>query len=213
MSATRDLPLPLSEAVVITAGLPTHLRMLEYIRAAKPLPIDLGGQVLLHFGGYNQELAGGGAEIIYMNPTTSTRFNPLMPEIIRSQRLRAVGGKGGLNAACAAAMKEVGCVYLSFPGGAATLYKQALREVSQVEWRDFILHYRLMKLRVERLGPGTVGIDAHGNSLYDGLQAQAEARLPEIMQQLKAARAASDTASAAAGALNDVVRPGNSGRA
>lgn len=180
----------LSGEIVITAGLPTHHRMLEYIQANKPLPIDLSGAVLLQFGGYSRE-TNGKLEVMYMNPTTSTRFNPLMPTIIRSQKLRAVGGKGGLDAECARAMKDAGCVYLSFPGGGCTLYSNAIREVVAVEWRDFILHYRLVKLRVEALGPGTVGIDAQGNSLYDDLQSQAESRLPAIMAELNASRARS----------------------
>ena len=204
MSATHHLQMPLTEAqvrslklgdmvylsgeLVITAGLPTHQRMLEYVDAGKPLPIDLSGMVLLQFGGYSHE-SGNELEVDYMNPTTSTRFNPLMPRIIRSQRLRAVGGKGGLDGESTRAMQETGCVYLSFPGGLCTLYTNAIREVSAVEWRDLILHYRLVKLRVENLGPGTVGIDAHGNSLYEGLQADASRRLPDIMAGLNAARA------------------------
>jgi fumarate hydratase subunit beta len=179
----------LSGELVITAGLPTHQRMLEYINAGKPLPIDLHNGTLLQFGGYSVE-AQGQVKVVYMNPTTSTRFNPLMPTIIKSQQLRAVGGKGGLDATCAQAMRETGCVYLSFPGGGCTLFSEAIREVVAVEWRDLLLHYRLVKLRVENLGPGTVGIDAHGNSLYEGLQRTAESRLPAIMAQLNADRAA-----------------------
>jgi fumarate hydratase subunit beta len=205
VSATHHLKLPLGAAVVrqlqlgdmvylsgelvITAGLPTHQRMLEYINAGKPLPIDLHNGTLLQFGGYSVE-AQGQVKVVYMNPTTSTRFNPLMPTIIKSQQLRAVGGKGGLDATCAQAMRETGCVYLSFPGGGCTLFSEAIREVVAVEWRDLLLHYRLVKLRVENLGPGTVGIDAHGNSLYEGLQRTAESRLPAIMAQLNADRAA-----------------------
>jgi fumarate hydratase subunit beta len=177
----------LSGELIMTAGLPTHQRLVEFIDSGQPLPLDLTGQVLLQFGGYNRE-RDGHLEVVYLNPTTSTRFNPLMPKIIRSFGLRAVGGKGGLDAASAIAMRDTGCVYLSFPGGGCTLYSNALREVVAVEWRDFILHYRLVRLRVADLGPGTVGIDAHGNSLYDGLRTSAEQRLPEIMAQLAAAR-------------------------
>ena len=127
-------------------------------------------------------------QVVYINPTTSTRFNPYMPRLIRSLKLRAVGGKGGLDAASARAMQETGCVYLSFPGGGCTLYSNAIREVMAVEWKDLLLHYRLTRLRVENLGPGTVGIDAAGHSLYDRLQVDAEQRLPQILAQLKAAR-------------------------
>jgi fumarate hydratase subunit beta len=203
LTDARRLTLPLTETdvrslragdmvyldgeVVITAGLPTHVRIVEYIEAGKPLPIDLTQAVLLHFGGYSRE-TGGKLEVVYMNPTTSTRFNPFMPTIIRSFGLKAVGGKGGLDETSARAMQETGCVYLSFPGGACTLFSQAIREVAAVGWQDLLLHYRLLKLRVEGLGPATVAIDAHGNSLFDQLQAKALERLPSIMASLNAER-------------------------
>jgi fumarate hydratase subunit beta len=204
VSEVHHLQLPLSEAdvrrlqlgdmvylsgeLVMTAGLPTHQRILEHINAGKPLPIELLNGTLLQFGSYSTEEQGR-LKVVYMNPTTSTRFNPLMPTIIRSQQLRAVGGKGGLDATCAQAMRETGCVYLSFPGGGCTLFSQAIREVVAVAWSDLIVHYRLVKLRVENLGPGTVGIDAHGNSLYEGLQKTAQSRVSAIMAQLNADRA------------------------
>jgi fumarate hydratase subunit beta len=161
--------------------------MLDYVERNEALPIDLSGQVLLQFGGYQHEVDDR-MEVVYINPTTSTRFNPFMPRLIRSLRLRAVGGKGGLDAASARAMQEQGCVYLSFPGGGCTLYSNAIREVVAVAWKDLLLHYRLTKLRVENLGPGTVGIDAAGNSLYDQIEASAAQRMPEILAALKAAR-------------------------
>lgn len=178
----------ISGEVVITAGLPTHHRIIEYLESGTGLPIDLEGAVLLQFGGMNREVDGE-LEVIYMNPTTSTRFNDLMPTIIRQAGLRVVGGKGGLDSQSTGVMHETGCVYLSFPGGGCTLYSNAIRGVSAVEWRDLIPHYRLMKLRVEKLGPGTVGIDAHGNSLYTKLHDEAEDRLTSILDFLEEDRA------------------------
>ena len=64
-----------------------------------------------------------------MNPTTSTRFNGFMPGFIRRLGLRAVGGKGGLDRACADAMREAGCVYLSFLGGGCPLLSDAIKAV------------------------------------------------------------------------------------
>lgn len=177
--------------IVVSAGLPTYQRIADHVREGRPLPIDLAEGALFHLGSYSQEAAEGGLEILYINPTTSTRFNPLMPGIIRGLGLHAVGGKGGLDAACAQAMKEAGCVYLSFPGGGSALLSEALREVRQVAWPELIPHYRLVKLRVEGLGPATVGIDAHGNSLYDDLQTSSRERLPEILAALDRDRAAS----------------------
>jgi fumarate hydratase subunit beta len=171
--------------IVITAGLPTHQRLLACADRGEAPPIDIREGSLLHLGSYSQDTVDGGLEVLYMNPTTSTRFNALMPRMIRHYGLTAVGGKGGLDTACAAAMAEVGCVYLSFLGGGAPLHTSAIRAVREVAWNDLVAHYRLVRLAVEGLGPLTVGIDAHGNSLFDTLQAGAASRMPGILAQLE----------------------------
>jgi fumarate hydratase subunit beta len=176
--------------IVITAGLPTHHRLLACAEEGRPPPIDIRGGSLLHLGSYSRDTADGGLEVLYMNPTTSTRFNPLMPRLIRHYGLTAVGGKGGLDAACTAAMQEVGCVYLSFLGGGAPLHSSAIRAVREVAWNDLVAHYRLVRLAVDGLGPLTVGIDAHGNSLFDSLQAQAAGRMEGILARLAQEREA-----------------------
>lgn len=205
MSATRRLQLPLTEEqaralalgdmvsldgeIIMAAGLPTHRRIVDFIEAGRPLPTDLRGAAMLHLASYSRE-ADGAFEVLYLNPTTSTRFNSLMPKIIGCFGLRAVGGKGGLDMACVQAMKEAGCVYLSFPGGGCTLLSQSIKEVVSVDWHDLIFHYRLVKLRVEGLGPATVAIDAHGNSLYENLRQAAQSRLPDILAGLDRERSA-----------------------
>lgn len=173
--------------IVITAGLPTYERILEHIGQDRALPTDLRGAALFHMGSYSRS-AGERFEILYMNPTTSTRFNPFMPTVIRAFGLRAVGGKGGLDMESARAMQEVGCVYLSFLGGGATLHTDAIREVVSVDWADLVSHYRLVRLRVEGLGPLTVAIDAHGNNVYEQRKQAAAARLPEILADLERER-------------------------
>ncbi len=205
MSRDVRLRLPLSEAdvraleagdfvwldgdIVMTAGLPTHERIRDHVQAGKPLPIDLAGGTLFHLGSYNAE-HDGRFDVRYMNPTTSTRFNPYMPDFIRHFRLRAVGGKGGLDRASADAMQEVGCVYLSFLGGGSPLLTEAIERVVDVAWPDLVAHYRLVKLRVKNLGPLVVGIDSHGRSTYDTLSREAADRLPDILHELDAGRAA-----------------------
>ena len=203
MITTHRLRLPLSETDVrglragdqvildgemtITAGLPTHQRIQEHLDRGEALPVDLQGGALFHLGSYSQD-GPAGFEVLYMNPTTSTRVNGYMPGVIRKLGLRAVGGKGGLDAACARAMQETGCVYLSFLGGGCPLLSDAIRSVVSVHWTDLISHFRLVTLRVEGLGPLTVGIDAHGTSLYDTLHDDAAARLPSILAALRAER-------------------------
>ena len=173
--------------VVLCAGMTTHQRVAQAIRQGGKLPIDLRGAALLHLGSYSEEVDGH-FRLRYLNPTTSTRFNDFMPDIIASQGLRVVGGKGGLDARSVAALRASPCVYLSFLGGGCTMLSRALREVIAVEWAELVPHYRLVKVRVQGLGPATVGIDAHGCSLYDNLAQQAAQRLPEIMAGLADAR-------------------------
>jgi fumarate hydratase subunit beta len=173
--------------IVITAGMPTHERLLRCLDGAEPLPIALQGVSLFHLGSFSRD-AGGKLEVVYMNPTTSTRFNPYMPRLIEGFEWHAVGGKGGLDQNCVEAMRATGCVYLSFLGGGCTLLSQAIRSVVEVGWTDMLVHYRLVRLRVEGLGPATVGIDAHGRSLYHEEQMSARQRLPQILGELAADR-------------------------
>ena len=196
---THRLQFPLSEAdarrlragdqvlldgdIVITAGLPTHERMVQCLDSHTPLPMDLHEASVFHLGSYSREVAGG-LEVLYINPTTSTRFNPFMPRLIRHFNWHAVGGKGGLDQASAQAMQEAGCVYLSFLGGGCTLLSQAVQSVLQVGWGDLLVHYRLVRLRVQGLGPATVGIDASGRSLYEEQVQSARQRLGDILDHL-----------------------------
>ncbi len=77
--------------ITITAGLPTVQRLADCARDHRDPPIALTGGSLLHLGSYSRDTAEGGLEILYMNPTTSTRFNALMPGLIRHFGLTAVG--------------------------------------------------------------------------------------------------------------------------
>ena len=201
---THRLSFPLSEAdaralragdlvvidgeVIVTAGIPTHERMLRCLDGHEAPPMDLRGASIFHLGSFSRE-TDGRFEVLYINPTTSTRFNPVMPRLIEGFGWHAIGGKGGLDAASLPAMRAAGCVYLSFLGGGCTLLSAAVKEVVQIGWSDMLMHYRLVRLRVEGLGPATVGIDAHGRSLYAEEQASAKERLPEILARLAARRA------------------------
>lgn len=202
----HDLTLPLTEAAVralkvgdivyltgeifATAGMPTHDRLLGCLDGVERLPFDMQGAALFHLGSLNEEAEDGSLRIVYMNPTTSTRFNPHMPRLIPGLGLRATGGKGGLSAESAKAMAETGCVYLAFLGGGAEIITAGIRTVTGIGWPEMISHYRIVRIEVERLGPLTVGIDAHGNSIYDQTTAAALANRQAILDEMRAAREA-----------------------
>jgi len=176
-----------SGEIIVTGGLPTFKRMIEFKKGRKELPIDLNGSALFHLVNFNRKRNGKDV-VLYLNPTTSTRFNDYMPDIIRAFHLRAVGGKGGLSMESAEAMKEVGCVYLSFLGAGCPFLSSSVRDVISVAWDDLVTTYRLVKLRVEGLGPAIVSIDARGNSIYENVMAEVEKNFPRIIDNLRSRR-------------------------
>jgi fumarate hydratase subunit beta len=188
----RDLKLGegiyLDGQIVATAGIPTHARILDFIERGEDLPVDLNRAAFFHLGSLSQELENGDLDVLYMNPTTSTRFNPVMPTLIKSLNLSCVGGKGGLDHNSAEALQVAGGVYLSFLGGGCPLISDSIKRVVEVAWQDMISHYRLVVLEVEQIGPLTVAIDAHGNSLYDQLSEGALEKRDDILAQLAVAR-------------------------
>ena len=178
----------LSGEIFATAGLPTHDRLLTCLEGAEPLPFDMRGGALFHLGSLNEEAEDGTLSIVYMNPTTSTRFNGHMPRLIPGLGLRATGGKGGLDAACARAMAQNGCVYLSFLGGGAQIITAGIRKVTGIGWPEMISHYRIVRMEVDRLGPLTVGIDALGNSIYDQTAQAAQDNRAALLADMNTAR-------------------------
>ena len=65
---------------------------------------------------------------------------------------------------------ELGMVYFAIVGGAAALETTQIEEIEEVAWEE-LMPECLWKFRVKDFGPLTVGIDAHGNSLYHDVQA------------------------------------------
>ena len=71
-------------------------------------------------------------------------------------------------------MHRLGMVYFAIVGGAAALETTQIEEIEEVAWEE-LMPECLWKFRVKDFGPLTVGIDAHGNSLYHDVQAAREA--------------------------------------
>jgi len=186
--AVGDMVL-ISGDITISIGLPTHQRMVNDLEAGLTLPLDLRGGAFFHLSSYIRDGVGDeGAQALYMNPSTSTRYDAYMPPLIRGLGLRLVGGKGGLDQHSVAAMQEAGCAYLSFLGGGCTLLAESIERVVSSHWNEYISQFRLVTLRVKSLGPATVAIDAHGNSIYEDLRVRAQERMPQILATLNQQR-------------------------
>jgi fumarate hydratase subunit beta len=155
---------------LITARDKAHIRMAEYFSSGKPLPFSLEGAAIFHGAPIVRE-TDGGWEIVAIGPTTSARMNSLEPAVIR-HGARLIIGKGGMSADVLNALRDQGCAYLSMTGGAAVLGARMVRKVLGAEWKDLGLAEAVWILDVERFGPLTVTMDAHGEDLYAGVRSR-----------------------------------------
>jgi fumarate hydratase subunit beta len=160
-----------------------HLRALEWRKLGKEVPFDLRGGILFHCGPIARR-AGEEWKILAAGPTTSARMNTLEPSFIKEFGVRAIIGKGGMSRPTAEAMRDLGCVYLAFTGGAAVVAARGINRVERVEWLDLGMAEALWVVEARDLGPLVVAMDARGGSLYDEVEREAEERLVRIKADL-----------------------------
>jgi L(+)-tartrate dehydratase beta subunit len=146
-------------------------------------PLDLNGAFLLHTAPGVRKLGPGKYEKICIGTTTSARMVRFTEPLGRDYGVRAICGKGGLPDEAIEPMRQYGMVYFAIVGGAAALETTQIEEIEEVYWEE-LMPECLWKFRVKDFGPLTVGIDAHGNSLYHDVQAAAQDRLKEIFARL-----------------------------
>ncbi len=135
-----------------------------------PPPVDLNGAVLYHCGPVMLK-EGDAWRVKAAGPTTSIREEPYEADVIRRYGVRAVVGKGGMGAKTLAAMKEAGAVYINAIGGAAQHYARTVESVPGVHLLEFGIPEAMWHLKVNGFF-GIVTMDAHGNSLHAGVEAE-----------------------------------------
>ncbi|MEM2082696.1 MAG: FumA C-terminus/TtdB family hydratase beta subunit [Candidatus Bathyarchaeia archaeon] len=160
-----------------------HLKALECAEKGQRPPFDLEGSVIYHAF---SSIVRTDAEwrLNYIGATTSALLNKYEPPLIRKFKVRGIVGKGGMDGATLEAMKEVGCVYLAQVGGASALYTSRIERVQAAHWEELGAE-RVFALKVKDFGPLHVGMDAHGNSLYESVNSIVKSKLPEIYKALK----------------------------
>jgi L(+)-tartrate dehydratase beta subunit len=146
-------------------------------------PIDLRGAFLLHTAPNVRKREDGGYDPLCIGTTTSARMVRFTEPLGTQYGVRAICGKGGFPDEAIEPMRRLGMVYFAIVGGAAALETTQIEEIEQVEWED-LMPECLWKFRVRDFGPLTVGIDAHGNSLYRDVQAAARKKLEELYAKL-----------------------------
>jgi L(+)-tartrate dehydratase beta subunit len=146
-------------------------------------PMDLRGAFLLHTAPGVRKVGPGRYEPVSIGTTTSARMVRFTEPLGRDYGVRAICGKGGLPDEAIEPMKKHGMVYFAIVGGAAALETTQIEEIEEVMWEE-LMPECLWKFRVKDFGPLTVGIDAHGGSLYHDVQAAAHEKLKELYARL-----------------------------
>jgi fumarate hydratase subunit beta len=184
LSREMHLTLPLSEEqarnmqvgdIVYLSGTIYTMRDMGYRRAVdllksgEKLPFDVSQGAIWHCGPIARQKENGTWEIVAAGSTTSSRFSQLGAEIIRRLGLRCTVGKGTMGKEAVDAMESVGSFFLNTTGGCAALYARQIETVSEVHWLDLGMPEAVWVMKVKGLGPLIVGIDAHGESLFQNI--------------------------------------------
>jgi len=146
-------------------------------------PMDLRGAFLLHTAPGVRKVGPGKYEPVSIGTTTSARMVRFTEPLGRDYGVRAICGKGGLPDEAIEPMKKHGMVYFAIVGGAAALETTQIEEIEEVAWEE-LMPECLWKFRFKDFGPLTVGIDAHGTSLFHDVQEAAKKRLEDLYARL-----------------------------
>ena len=121
-----------------------------------------------------------GYEAICIGTTTSDRMERFTRPLMTQYGVRIVIGKGGLREESLAAFKQLGGVYLAIVGGTAALETTWIEQIEDVDLDD-LNPESLWKFRIRDFGPLLVAMDSHGDSLYDVVNRDAQARRAEVL--------------------------------
>jgi fumarate hydratase subunit beta len=147
--------------VIFTARDAAHNRLVETLKAGRPLPVDFKDQIIYYAG---PTPAKPGKVIGSCGPTTSSRMDAYTPTLLE-QGLRGMIGKGPRSKEVIDSMKKHGAVYFAAIGGAAALIANSIKSV------EIIAYPELGPEAIRRMEvvdyPCIVAINAEGNNLYE----------------------------------------------
>ena len=146
---------------IYTARDAAHARLVELIRAGRPLPFDLPGQIIYYVG---PAPARPGKPIGPAGPTTSYRMDPYTP-LLLEHGLKGMIGKGKRSAEVIAALRRFRAVYFAAVGGAAALLARSIRAAEIVAYPELGAE-AINRLAVEDF-PAIVVNDVSGRDLYE----------------------------------------------
>ena len=147
--------------IIYTARDAAHKRLVEMIKANQPLPFDLNGASIYYVGPTpareNQVIGSAG-------PTTSSRMDPYVP-LLAEKGMKGMIGKGRRSQEVIEAVKRHKMIYFVCTGGAGALLSHSIISREVIAFDD-LLAEAIARIEVKDF-PCFVGLDIHGNDIYD----------------------------------------------
>ncbi|MFH1260022.1 MAG: FumA C-terminus/TtdB family hydratase beta subunit [Elusimicrobiota bacterium] len=150
----------LLNGAIYTARDAAHYRLVELIRAHKPLPIPLKDQIIYYVG---PTPPPPGKIIGSAGPTTSSRLDPYTPYLLE-QGLRGMIGKGERDEEVIKNIMKFKAIYFAATGGAGALLSQHIR-AAKVTAFPALGAEAIYKLELQDF-PLLVAIDTAGRSIF-----------------------------------------------
>jgi len=197
MESVRHLRLPLTEhdarslslgSMVTVSGMIFTGRSRFHIRAVEENilpPIDFGAvNCFFHVGPVMRKTAGG-YEVVSIEPTSSIRFERYGGEVVRKLRLRTLIGKTTMGPDTAAALRDIGGVFLSKVGICGNQLAPQVIKVHGVHFLEELGKTEATWVfEVEKFGPFFVAIDSQGESYFDNIDAEVNSHMEDIYREL-----------------------------
>lgn len=153
---------------------------------------DLRGHAVIHTAPNVRKVPAdaqhpAGYAPVCIGTTTSDRMERFTRPLMQQYGVRMIVGKGGLREDSQRAFAELGGVYLAIVGGTAALESTWIEQIEDVDLDD-LNPESLWKFRIRDFGPLLVGMDSHGESLYDEVRAQVSRRRAQVLAGLGVTR-------------------------
>ncbi len=146
---------------VLTARDAAHKRLADLLDRGQALPVPLRDRVIYYVGPVD---AVAGEAVGPAGPTTATRMDKFVEQLLANTGLLAMIGKAERGPDAVASIRRHGAAYLSATGGAAYLLSKAIRAARVVAFEDLGME-AIHEFELDSF-PVTVAVDAAGRSIH-----------------------------------------------
>ncbi|SUZ57301.1 uncharacterized protein METZ01_LOCUS10155, partial [marine metagenome] len=156
-----------------------HQRLMELIRDGEPLPVDFRNRFIYYVGPVDPV----GDEVVGpAGPTTATRMDKFVGEMLDKTGLLGMIGKAERGDAAVEAIRQFGAVSLVAVGGAAYLVSKAIVSARPIAFEDLGME-AIYEFEVKDM-PVTVAVDAGGESVHKTGPAYWRAQLADRIETI-----------------------------